>query len=66
MQQIVLIQCHRLDYNEGDMSVLVNVMEGMQNEIKELKLALAAIAKDITTEAKRSGCTAVCENCCKQ
>ena len=32
---------------EGDLSVLMKVRERMENEIKELHLALAAIAKDI-------------------
>jgi len=32
---------------EGDLSVLMKVIERMENEIKQLNLALAAIAKDI-------------------
>ena len=32
---------------EGDLSILIKVIERMQNKIKELNIAVAAIAKDI-------------------
>ena len=32
---------------EGDLSILMKVIEKMQNEIKELNIAMAAVAKDI-------------------
>jgi len=36
---------------EGDLSVLMKVIERMENEIRELNLALAAIAKDVRQKA---------------